>query len=86
MQTVMISLPGIAAVKTFVEALSPLEGDFDLISGRYILDAKSLMGILNLDLSQPLRLDVHRDTEENMQAIQPFLAKEAKGKATEAER
>ena len=52
MKTVQISLNSIGKVKSFVNAISQFEYDFDLISGRYVIDAKSIMGIFSLDLSQ----------------------------------
>jgi len=54
-----ISLNSIEKVKSFVNLISTYNGDFDLISGRYIIDAKSIMGIFSLDLSKPIRLDIH---------------------------
>lgn len=74
MQTVLISLPTAQIVQDFVQTLTGLEGNFDLISGKYILDARSLMGIFTLDLTQPLTLRVYNDTPETLVAIQKFLA------------
>ncbi len=75
MKTVQISLNSISKVKTFVNTLSQFDFDFDLISGRYVIDAKSIMGIFSLDLSKPIDLAIH--TEENldeiMEALQPYL-------------
>lgn len=61
MQSVMISLDTIEKVKSFVNAVNRLDGDFDLISERYVIDAKSIMGIFSLDLSKPLTLKIHGD-------------------------
>ena len=61
MKTVNICLNTVEKVKGFVNAVSPLDGDFDLVSDRYVVDAKSIMGIFSLDLSKPLRLDIHSD-------------------------
>ena len=74
MKTVYINLPTIETVQDFVVQISPLEGNFDLLEKNYILDAKSLMGILSLDLSKPLKLAVERDTAEAMQAIGRFIS------------
>jgi len=73
MRSVYVSLPTVKAVQSFVSQISKLEGDFDLIDGRYILDAKSIMGILTLNLRQPLKLTIEKDTEETMQIIQQFV-------------
>ena len=61
MKTVQISLNSIGKVKSFVNAISQFEYDFDLISGRYVIDAKSIMGIFSLDLSKPIDLNIHAD-------------------------
>ena len=73
MRTVYISLPTVEAVQCFVEQISPLSGQFDLLSDDYILDAKSLMGIFQLNLTKPLKLCIEKSTEETMQAIKRFI-------------
>ncbi len=74
MQSVYVRLSTPEIVQQFVDTLSPLNGAFDLISGRYILDARSLMGIFSLDLTKPIELKIYDDTPETMRAIEPFLA------------
>ena len=64
MKTVQISLNSIDKVKSFVNAITQFEFDFDLISGRYVIDAKSIMGIFSLDLAKPLEFVVHSETKE----------------------
>jgi len=59
MQTVNVILDTVDKVKGFVNTVAPLEGDIDLGSDRYIIDAKSIMGIFSLDLSKPLKLTIH---------------------------
>jgi phosphotransferase system HPr-like phosphotransfer protein len=59
MQSITVCLDTIDKVKSLVAILSPMEGEFDLISDRYVVDAKSIMGIFSLDISKPLRLDIH---------------------------
>ena len=61
MQLVTISLDTVEKVKGFVNTVSPLDGDFDLVSERYVVDAKSIMGIFSLDLTKPLSLKIHDD-------------------------
>ena len=77
MQSVMISLNSIEKVKHFVNIITRYDGDFDLSSGRYVIDAKSIMGIFSLDLSKPLRLDVHNDAiiEELKPLIAEYISK-----------
>ena len=71
MKTVQISLNSIDKVKSFVNAITQYEYDFDLISGRYVIDAKSIMGIFSLDLAKPLDLNIH--TEEGVDEVLEFL-------------
>ena len=56
MKTVQISLNSIDKVKSFVNDISKFDFDFDLVSGRYVIDAKSIMGIFSLDLSKPMEM------------------------------
>ena len=72
MTTVQISLNSIDKVKSFVNDISKFNSDFDLVSGRYVIDAKSIMGIFSLDLSKPINLNIH--AEENMEDILKVLA------------
>ncbi|MCI8815153.1 MAG: HPr family phosphocarrier protein [Lachnospiraceae bacterium] len=61
MKTVQISLNSIDKVKAFVNEIGRFDCDFDLVSGRYVIDAKSIMGIFSLDLSKPIDLNIHAD-------------------------
>ena len=72
MTTVQISLNSIDKVKSFVNDITKFNNDFDLVSGRYVIDAKSIMGIFSLDLSKPINLNIH--AEENMEDILKVLA------------
>ena len=68
MKTVQISLNSIDKVKSFVN-------DIDLVSGRYVIDAKSIMGIFSLDLSKPIDLNIHaeEDIEEVLSVLKPYI-------------
>jgi phosphotransferase system HPr-like phosphotransfer protein len=59
MQNLTIKLDTVEKVKGFVNMVAPLEGDIDLAGDRYVVDAKSIMGIFSLDLSKPLTLTIH---------------------------
>ena len=63
MVTVKISLNSIDKVKSFVNDITKFDSDFDLVSGRYVIDAKSIMGIFSLDLSKPIDLNIHSETD-----------------------
>lgn len=75
MKSVKISLNSIDKVKAFVSEVTKFDSDFDLISGRYVIDAKSIMGIFSLDLSNPINLNIHNDAqaEEIVEALKPFI-------------
>ncbi len=75
MKTVKISLNSIDKVKSFVNAISQFDYDFDLISGRYVIDAKSIMGIFSLDLSKSIDLAIHAEEELDkiLEVINPYL-------------
>ncbi len=75
MKTVQISLNSIDKVKSFVNEISKFDNDFDLVSGRYVIDAKSIMGIFSLDLSKPINLNIHADENMNaiLEAIKPYV-------------
>ena len=77
MKTVQISLNSIDKVKAFVNEISKFDCDFDLVSGRYVIDAKSIMGIFSLDLSKPINIVVESDAPE----AQDFLTQAAQFQA-----
>ena len=77
MKTVKISLNSIDKVKSFVNDLTKFDTDFDLISGRYVIDAKSIMGIFSLDLSKEITMEVHSDDCADFLAeIKPFIVQQ----------
>lgn len=76
MKTVQISLNSINKVKSFVNDITKFDCDFDLVSGRYVIDAKSIMGIFSLDLSKPIELNIHAgesETEEILKVLETYL-------------
>ena len=75
MKTLKISLNSIDKVKSFVNEISKFDCDFDLVSGRYVIDAKSIMGIFSLDLSKPITLNIHAENnlDEILSIIKPFI-------------
>lgn len=62
MKSVNINLNSIEKVKNFVNMVGKCDGDFDLVSDRFVIDAKSIMGIFSLDLTKPLQLNIHDDS------------------------
>ena len=76
MKTVHISLNSIDKVKAFVNEITKFDNDFDLVSGRYVIDAKSIMGIFSLDLSKPIKVEVHSDDcDKFMEELDKFIIK-----------
>ena len=75
MKTVQISLNSIDKVKSFVNGITKFDYDFDLVSGRYVIDAKSIMGIFSLDLSKPIDLNIHAEdnAEDVLAVIKPYM-------------
>ncbi len=75
MKTVKISLNSIDKVKAFVNDVQNFSTDFDLVSGRYVIDAKSIMGIFSLDLSRPIDLNIHDDEgiDEILRTLAPYI-------------
>ncbi len=78
MKAVKISLNSIDKVKAFVNDVTKFDTDFDLVSGRYVIDAKSIMGIFSLDLSKPIDLNIHSEegVEQILNAIRPYIVEE----------
>ena len=74
--TTTVRLSQIDDVKNFVNTIMRFDYDIDLKSGRYAVDAKSIMGIFSLDLSKPIELIAHtEDAEKLFEAIDAFIVK-----------
>ena len=75
MKSVKICLNSIEKVKSFVNAITRFDVDFDLVSGRYVIDAKSIMGIFSLDLSKPIDLNIHANEEMDaiLEVLKPYI-------------
>ena len=75
MKTVKICLNSIDKVKSFVNDITKFDTDFDLVSGRYVIDAKSIMGIFSLDLSKPINLNIHGTDgmDRIMEVLTPYI-------------
>ena len=77
MKTVKISLNSIDKVKALVNEVTKYDAEFDLVSGRYVIDAKSIMGIFSLDLSKPIDLNIHSENniDEILAKLDEFIVK-----------
>ena len=58
-----VKLNSIDDVKEFCALTNACKFDIDLLSGRYAVDAKSIMGIFSLDLTKSLKVVIHADAE-----------------------
>lgn len=80
MTNVIIRLPSVKEVKDFVNAVSTCACDIDIAADRYIIDAKSIMGIFSLNLSKPLEIRIISDDENEISdvlgKIKPFIVGE----------
>lgn len=76
--TLKIVLKSIDDVKVFVNEVNKVSFDVDLSSGRYVVDAKSIMGIFSLDLTSPITMEIHNkekgEADEFIKAIDRFKA------------
>jgi phosphocarrier protein HPr len=74
MKTFNIMLNSINDVKNFVNTVNKYDFDVDLTSGRYVVDAKSIMGIFSLDLSKPIKVEVFTENPGAfMEEMKPFI-------------
>ena len=74
MKTFQVLLSSINDVKDFVNIVNKYDYEIDLISGRYVVDAKSIMGIFSLDLSKPIKMHVYtEDTAEFEKIVKQFM-------------
>ena len=76
MKEVKIVLKSIEKVKKFVQTITKFDGEFELVSGRHIVDAKSIMGIFSVDISNPVLFQIQakeNEEDEILKAIQEFM-------------
>ena len=72
MKEVQIKLSNVQDIREFGNVIIIADYDVDLIQGRYVIDAKSIMGIFSLDLLSPITLVAHSD---NTDALMSYIAK-----------
>lgn len=74
MNNFYVQLTSINDVKQFVNAACSQMCEIDIISGRYTVDAKSIMGIFSLDLSKPITLEIHSDDCDSLvEELKPYI-------------
>jgi phosphotransferase system HPr-like phosphotransfer protein len=65
----LLLLNDIDHVKKFVEVSMMQNFDIELSSGKYMVDAKSIMGIFSLDLTKPVKVIAHCDNSHSFVAF-----------------
>ena len=76
MQEIQIKLTDMQSIREFVKEVVLLPYDVDLVQGRYIVDAKSIMGIFALDITSPIKVVANtNDATEFFSAISQFVVK-----------
>ena len=74
MKSLNVSLASINDVKNFVNIVAKYDFDIDLVSDRYVVDAKSIMGIFSLDLTKPIGVNLHTDNaDEITEELKPYI-------------
>lgn len=76
MESIEILINTASKIKNFINIITKFEGDFDLASGRYVVDAKSIMGVFSMDFSRPLKLNMYCEDnikEEVKQSLAEFI-------------
>ncbi|MBE6652197.1 MAG: HPr family phosphocarrier protein [Ruminococcaceae bacterium] len=75
MKSIYIKLTTVDDVYTLVKSLLAFDGEVDLVSGRYTVDGRSLLGIFSLDLTKPVQLIFHEDHKsgELMELLGKFV-------------
>ena len=75
MKSVQISLQMASQVKAFVSVVQKYAYEIDLRSDRYVVDAKSILGIFSLDLSKPIVVEIHSDNcDDLLNELKQFAA------------
>lgn len=75
MQELTIKLNMINDAKEFIKEVSKIDVDIDLVKDRYVIDAKSVVGVFTLDLSEPVKVVIYSDDES---LLEPFRKWEVK--------
>lgn len=73
MTEMTINFKNLQDISDFVSILNKETGEFDLVSGRNVVDAKSILGVLSLDLSRPLKLIIYQKNESLISKLTPYL-------------
>ena len=70
---ITVTLNDFSKIKKFTNEVAKFESDIDLIKGRYVIDAKSTIGIFTLDLSVPVDVLIHSENEEEIRRFNEVM-------------
>lgn len=70
---VTINLNDFSKVKKFTDEVIKFESDIDVLRNRYVIDAKSALGIFTIDLSEPVDVEIHTDSEEEIRRFNDVM-------------
>lgn len=70
---ITVTLNDFSKIKKFTSEVAKFESDIDLIKGRYVIDAKSTIGIFTLDLSVPVDVLIHSENEEEIRRFNEVM-------------
>ena len=70
---ITVALNDFIKIKNFSSEVVKFESDIDLVKGRYIIDAKSTIGIFTLDLSSPVDVVIHSDDEDEIRRFNEVM-------------
>lgn len=75
-RTIYVDFSSIDRVKKFVNDIDKINGNFELVSGRYVIDAKSILGILSLDLTKPIQLNIITEDIKILETLKEYEVEE----------
>ena len=70
---ITVTLNDFIKIKNFSSEVGKFESDIDLVKGRYIIDAKSTIGIFTLDLSAPVDVVIHSNDEDEIRRFNEVM-------------
>ena len=70
---ITVTLNDFIKIKNFSSEVGKFESDIDLVKGRYVIDAKSTIGIFTLDLSVPVEVIIHSENEEEIKRFNEVM-------------
>ncbi len=73
MQQVNVKFNSVEQIRKFVDIIDKFDSSFDLGSGHRVVDAKSILGVMGLDLTGPVPLRYDSKNEEIAEKIAPFV-------------